>query len=227
MGDLVAPRDLIVLVVPIDSSVLKGRLILLRQQVILNHHAMAVVTQDAELAQTLEKLGTKPTMVITDSQVFAHAAAVTPPDIPLTSSSILLARYKRHFEIAVQVAVAIGSLHDGDTVLISEYCTHHHQCEDIGTVKLPRLLRKFTCKDIRIETSSGNDFPEDLSRYALVIHCGGCKLPGREVLYRMKCAGYQDVPMTNYGIAIAYIPGHPAAQRRHVPRSGGGCGKDV
>ena len=210
VGDLIAPGDLIVLVVPIDSSAPKGRLILPQQQVIrdiLDHHAMAVVTQDTELRQTLEKLGTKPVMVITDSQVFAHAAAATPEDIPLTSFSILMARYKGLLETAVRGAAAIGSLQDGDTVLISEGCTHHRQCEDIGTVKLPRLLRKYTGKDIRIQTSSGNEFPEDLSAYKLVIHCGGCMLPGREVLYRMKCASDQNVPMTNYGIALAYMQG--------------------
>ncbi len=210
MGELIAPGDLIVLVVPIDSSAPKGRLILPQQQVIrdiLDHHAMAVITQDTELGQTLEKLGTKPVMVITDSQVFAHAAAATPQDIPLTSFSILMARYKGLLETAVRGAAAIGSLQDGDTVLISEGCTHHRQCEDIGTVKLPRLLRNYTGKDIRIQTSSGSEFPEDLSAYQLVIHCGGCMLPGREVLYRMKCATDQNVPMTNYGIAIAYMQG--------------------
>ena len=146
-------------------------------------------------------------MVITDSQVFGKAAADTPEDIPLTSFSILMARYKGLLETAVRGAAAIDSLQDGDTVLISEGCTHHRQCEDIGTVKLPRLLKKYTGKDIRIETSSGNEFPEDMSPYKLVMHCGGCMLPGREVLYRMKCAEDQAVPMTNYGIAIAQMQG--------------------
>ena len=168
---------------------------------------MAVVTQDTELKDTLNRLGTKPAMVITDSQVFAKASADTPADIPLTSFSILMARSKGLLETAVRGAAAIDSLRDGDTVLISEGCTHHRQCEDIGTVKLPRWLRRHTGRDIRIETSSGSEFPEDLAPYRLVIHCGGCMLPAREVLYRMKCAGDQGVPMTNYGIAIAHMQG--------------------
>ncbi len=210
VGDLIHPGDLIVLVVPIDASAPKGRLILPQQQVIrdiLDHHAMAVVCQDTELKATLEKLGTKPAMVITDSQVFAKAAADTPDDIPLTSFSILMARYKGLLETAVQGAAAIHSLQDGDLILISEGCTHHRQCEDIGTVKLPRAIKAKTGKDIRFETSSGNEFPEDLSKYKLIIHCGGCMLPGREVLYRMKCAADQGVPMTNYGIALAHLQG--------------------
>ena len=210
VGDLIDPGDFVVLVTPIDASAPKGRLILPQQQVIrdiLDHHAMSIVVQDTELADTLNKLGTRPAMVITDSQVFDKAAAATPEDIPLTSFSILMARYKGLLEMAVRGAAAIHSLRDGDTVLISEGCTHHRQCEDIGTVKLPRLLKKFTSKDIQIRTSSGNEFPENLSDYALVIHCGGCMLPGREVLYRMKCASDQNVPITNYGIAIAYMQG--------------------
>ncbi len=210
VGDLVNSGDLVVLVVPIDASAPKGRLILPQQQVIrdlLDHHAMAVVTQDTELKTTLEKLGTKPAMVITDSQVFGKAAADTPEDIPLTSFSILMARYKGLLETAVRGAAAIDSLQDGDLILISEGCTHHRQCEDIGTVKLPRALKAKTGKEIRFETSSGNEFPEDLSKYKLIIHCGGCMLPGREVLYRMKCAADQGVPMTNYGIALAHLQG--------------------
>ena len=210
VGDLISPGDFVVLVTPIDESAPKGRLILPQQQVIrdiLDHHGMSVVVQDTELADTLTRLGTKPAMVITDSQVFGKAAAATPADIPLTSFSILMARYKGLLETAVKGAAAIHSLRDGDTVLVAEGCTHHRQCEDIGTVKLPRLLRKFTGKDIHIRTASGNEFPENLSDYALVIHCGGCMLPGREVLYRMKCASDQNVPITNYGIAIAYMQG--------------------
>ena len=210
VGDLIAPGDFVVLVTPIDESAPKGRLILPQQQVIrdiLDHHAMSVVVQDTELADTIERLGVKPRMVITDSQVFAKAAAATPADIPLTSFSILLARYKGLLETAVRGAAAIQSLRDGDRILISEGCTHHRQCEDIGTVKLPRLLKKVTGKEITFDTSSGSDFPEDLSGYKLVIHCGGCMLPGREVLYRMKCAADQGVPMTNYGIALAHLQG--------------------
>ncbi len=210
VSDLLSPGDLVVLVTPIDQSAPKGRLILPQQQVIrdiLDHHAMAVVAQDTELAQTLQALGKKPAMVITDSQVFDRAAADTPEDIPLTSFSILMARYKGLLDTAVPGAAAIDSLQDGDKVLISEGCTHHRQCEDIGTVKLPRMLKKYTSRDVTFVTSSGNDFPEDLSPYKLVLHCGGCMLPGREVLYRMKCAQDQNVPMTNYGIAIAYMQG--------------------
>ena len=210
VGDLIEPGDFVVLVTPIDESAPKGRLILPQQQVIrdiLDHHAMSVVVQDTELADTIERLGVKPRMVITDSQVFARAAAATPADIPLTSFSILLARYKGLLETAVRGAAAIQSLRDGDKILISEGCTHHRQCEDIGTVKLPRLLKKVTGKEITFDTSSGSDFPEDLSGYKLVIHCGGCMLPGREVLYRMKCAADQGVPMTNYGIALAHLQG--------------------
>jgi [FeFe] hydrogenase H-cluster maturation GTPase HydF len=210
LGDLIAPGDLVVLVTPIDASAPKGRIILPQQQVIrdiLDHHAMAVVAQDAELSETLRRLAVKPAMVVTDSQVFAKAAADTPEDIPLTSFSILMARSKGLLETAVRGAAAIDSLQDGDTVLISEGCTHHRQCEDIGTVKLPRLLKKYTGKELRIETSSGAEFPEDLSAYKLVIHCGGCMLPNREVLYRMKCAEDQAVPMTNYGIAFAHMQG--------------------
>ena len=210
VGDLIEPGDFLVLVTPIDESAPKGRLILPQQQVIrdiLDHHAMSIVVQDTELADTLARLGTKPRMVITDSQVFARAAADTPEDIPLTSFSILMARYKGLLETAVRGAAAIHSLRDGDKVLISEGCTHHRQCEDIGTVKLPRLLKKVTGKALTFDTSSGSGFPEDLSPYALVIHCGGCMLPAREVLYRMKCAADQGVPMTNYGIALAHLQG--------------------
>ena len=210
VGDLIEPGDFVVLVTPIDESAPKGRLILPQQQVIrdiLDHHALSVVVQDTELAQTLQRLGTRPKMVITDSQVFRSAAAHTPEDIPLTSFSILMARYKGLLEMAVRGAAAIRRLEDGDTVLISEGCTHHRQCEDIGTVKLPRMLKKTTGKDLQFRFTSGNEFPEDLSAYKLVIHCGGCMLPGREVLYRMKCAADQKVPITNYGIAIAAMQG--------------------
>ena len=210
VSDLLTPGDLVVLVTPIDESAPKGRLILPQQQVIrdiLDHHALSVVVQDTELALTLQKLGTKPAMVITDSQVFKSAAADTPADIPLTSFSILMARYKGFLEMAVKGAAAIPTLQDGDLVLISEGCTHHRQCEDIGTVKLPRMLKKFTGKDIQVRFTSGNEFPENLADYKLVIHCGGCMLPAREMLYRMKCATDQNVPVTNYGIALAYMQG--------------------
>jgi len=210
VGDLLQPGDLAVLVTPIDESAPKGRLILPQQQMIrdiLDHNGLSVVVQDTELALTLEKLGTKPAMVITDSQVFAKVAADTPEDIPLTSFSILMARYKGFLDLAVQGAAAIRDLQDGDKILMSEGCTHHRQCEDIGTVKIPRMLRKITGKELEFHTSVGNDFPEDLSPYKLVIHCGGCMLPAREMVYRMKCASDQGVAITNYGIAIAYMQG--------------------
>ena len=208
--DLVQPNDLIVLVVPIDSAAPKGRLILPQQQTIrdiLEAGAVSVVTRDAELEETLKRLGTKPAMVITDSQVFGKVAPVTPMDIPLTSFSILMARYKGQLAGAVQGATAIDTLEDGDTVLISEGCTHHRQCDDIGSVKIPNWLKKRTGKDLKFEFSSGVAFPDDLSPYKLVIHCGGCMLNEREMKYRQKCAADQNTPFTNYGIAIAYMQG--------------------
>lgn len=210
VGDLLNEGDLVVLVVPIDSSAPKGRLILPQQQTIrdiLDAGAISVVTRDTELSLTLEKLGTKPAMVITDSQAFKQVSAVVPQDITLTSFSILMARYKGLLDSAVHGAIKISDLKDGDKVLISEGCTHHRQCEDIGTVKLPNWLRKFTGKELEFVFSSGIEFPEDLSEYALVIHCGGCMLNEREVRYRMKCANDQNVPITNYGTSIAYMNG--------------------
>lgn len=210
VSDLIAPGDFVVLVVPIDSAAPKGRLILPQQQTIrdiLDHDSTAVVVKEDGLAKTLRNLGQKPSLVITDSQAFSQANAATPEDIRLTSFSILMARHKGLLATAVHGVTAIDQLQDGDTVLIAEGCTHHRQCEDIGTVKIPHWLHGYTKKNIRIETSSGRDFPEDLSPYALVIHCGGCMLNGREVQYRMKCAADQQVPITNYGIAIAYMKG--------------------
>ncbi len=209
-ADLVHPLDLVVLVVPIDSAAPKGRLILPQQQVIrdlLEAGAASLVVRERELADVLQGLGRRPDMVITDSQVFEEAASVVPLDIPLTSFSILMARYKGLLAAAVQGVTAIDRLKDGDRVLIAEGCTHHRQCDDIGTVKIPRFLKKYTGKELVIETSSGMGFPEDLSSYALVIHCGGCMLNEREVLRRMKCAREEGVPVTNYGIAIAHMKG--------------------
>ena len=165
------------------------------------------MVKETELAQTLETLGTKPAMVITDSQVFSSVSKIVPPEIPLTSFSILMARYKGLLEEAVKGAAAVETLKDGDTVLIAEGCTHHRQCDDIGTVKIPNWLRKYTGKDITIRACSGTEFPDDLSPYALVIHCGGCMLNEREVRYRTKCAADQKVPITNYGTLIAYLNG--------------------
>lgn len=208
--DLLENGDLAVLVVPIDSSAPKGRLILPQQQTIrdvLEAGATAVVVRESELKLMLKSLGTKPKIVITDSQVFASVSKIVPQDTPLTSFSILMARYKGFLETAVKGAAAIESLKDGDRVLISEGCTHHRQCEDIGTVKLPMWLKKYTGKDIVIEASSGKGFPDDLSPYSLVIHCGGCMLNEREMQYRRKFAEDSGVPFTNYGTAIAYMNG--------------------
>ena len=208
--DLLHPGDLVVLVIPLDGSAPKGRLILPQQQVIrdvLEAGAAAVCVRDSELSVFLHQLEKKPAMVITDSQAFGKVSALVPEDILLTSFSILMARYKGLLETAVHGVSAVDDLKDGDRILIAEGCTHHRQCEDIGTVKIPAWLKKHTGKNLVIETCSGQDFPEDLSPYALVIHCGGCMLNEREVRYRMKCAQDQAVFMTNYGIAIAYMHG--------------------
>ena len=209
-SDLVNAGDIAVLVVPIDKAAPKGRLILPQQQTIrdlLDAGAAAVVTRDAELAQTLSKLSDKPSVVITDSQAFGMVKDIVPQDVRLTSFSILMARHKGFLKTAVVGARAIEDLKDGDTVLISEGCTHHRQCDDIGTVKLPRLLKNYTGRDITIETSSGAGFPDDLSRYSVIIHCGGCMLNEREMRYRRKFAEDSGVPFTNYGTAIAYMHG--------------------
>lgn len=210
VGDLLHPGDFVVLVVPIDSAAPKGRLILPQQQTIrdvLEANAATIVVKESELKQTLEQLGRSPAMVITDSQVFEQVSEEVSEEIPLTSFSILMARYKGYLETAVNGVAAIDHLKDGDKILISEGCTHHRQCDDIGTVKIPRWLKQHTGKKLIIETSSGTEFPEDLTSYALVIHCGGCMLNEREVKYRMKCAEDQKVPFTNYGIAIAQMKG--------------------
>ncbi len=210
VADLIQPNDFVVLVTPIDSAAPKGRLILPQQQTIrdiLDAGAISIVTKETELKHTLENIGKKPTMVITDSQVFAPVAKDTPLEIPLTSFSILMARYKGQLEGAVYGAAAIGELQDGDVVLISEGCTHHRQCGDIGTVKLPKLLEKTTGKQLQYQFTSGTEFPDDLSRYKLVIHCGGCMLNEREMKYRQKYAADQNIPFTNYGIAMAYMQG--------------------
>ena len=195
VSDLVGPADLVVLVIPIDSSAPKGRLILPQQQVIrdiLEAGGAAICVKDTELSEVLAKLPGKPALVITDSQAFGRVSADVPENVLLTSFSILMARYKGLLDTAVEGVAAIDRLKDGDTVLIAEGCTHHRQCEDIGTVKIPAWLHKHTGKDLKIETCSGQSFPEDLSPYALVIHCGGCMLNEREVRYRMKCAKAQE-----------------------------------
>ena len=210
VGDLIRQDDVIVLVVPVDKAAPKGRLILPQQQTIrdiLDTQATAVVCQNTTLAVTLKTLNKKPAMVITDSQVFAEVSRIVPADIPLTSFSILFARYKGNLALAVKGVAALKSLEDGDTVLISEGCTHHRQCGDIGSVKIPRWIAQNTGKKINIELSSGTEFPADLSKYRLVVHCGGCMLNEREMKYRLRCAEDEGVPITNYGILIAYVTG--------------------
>ena len=210
IADLVQPGDLAVLVIPIDESAPKGRLILPQQQALrdlLDVGAIGVTTRETELVEALRSLGRKPAMVVTDSQAFGDVARDTPMDIPLTSFSILMARYKGFLETAVRGVAALNSLREGDRILIAEGCTHHRQCNDIGTVKIPRWLKAHTACDLHIDTSSGLGFPEDLSPYRVVIHCGGCMLNEREVAYRMKCASDQGVPFLNYGIAIAFMKG--------------------
>lgn len=210
VADKLQPGDFAVLVVPIDKAAPKGRLILPQQQTIrdiLEAGAVSIAVKESELEETLSALGKKPAMVITDSQVFHSVARVVPPQIALTSFSILMARYKGLLEDAVRGVTAVEKLRDGDTVLIAEGCTHHRQCDDIGTVKIPNWLRRYTGKNIRIKTCSGAEFPEDLSPYAMVIHCGGCMLNEREVRYRTKCAVDQGVPITNYGTLIAFLNG--------------------
>ena len=207
---LVRPGDLVVLVTPIDKAAPKGRLILPQQQTIralLDHGCVSMVVRETELEQMLKKIGQKPALVITDSQAFSMVSSIVPKDIPLTSFSILFARYKGNLQTVVRGAAAIDRLKEGDKILISEGCTHHRQCDDIGSVKLPRWLGEYTKKQLSLSFASGMEFPEDLSQYKLIIHCGGCMLNEREVKYRLKCAGDQHVPMTNYGIAIAHMQG--------------------
>lgn len=208
--DLLKPSDRAVLVVPIDKAAPKGRLILPQQQTIrdiLEADAVSVVVKETELKNVLGQFQNKPKMVITDSQAFEKVAADTPEDILLTSFSILFARYKGDLAAVVKGVTALDTLEDGDAILISEGCTHHRQCDDIGTVKLPRWIREYTGKEIRIETTSGTEFPDDLTKYKMIVHCGGCMLNEREMKYRLKCAEDQGVPMTNYGITIAYMKG--------------------
>ena len=210
ISDKLKPNDFVVLVVPIDESAPKGRLILPQQQTIrdiIDHHATAIVVQDTELAQTLKDLGKKPAVVITDSQAFGKVAKIVPQDTLLTSFSILMARYKGNLEQAVAGVTALDRIEDGDTVLISEGCTHHRQCGDIGAVKLPNWIKNYTGKDIKFEFTSGTEFHEDLTKYKLIVHCGGCMLNEREMKYRLRTAEEQNVPMTNYGILIAYVHG--------------------
>lgn len=210
IGDKLEPNDLVILVVPIDKAAPKGRLILPQQQTIrdiLEAGAVSVVARDTELAETLKNLGKKPKMVITDSQAFGYVKTIVPDDILLTSFSILFARYKGDLEQAIKAVKAIDELKDGDTVLIAEGCTHHRQCDDIGTVKIPKWLKSHSDKNINYEFCSGTEFPRDLSKYKAVIHCGGCTLNEKEMKHRVYICKSQNVPITNYGIFIAYIQG--------------------
>ena len=210
VGQLLQPLDVVILVCPIDESAPKGRLILPQQQTIrdvLEAGAIAVVVREHELAAALEQLNGKAAMVITDSQAFSMVSAVAPDSIPLTSFSILMANYKGFLKTAVEGISALKNLKDGDKILIAEGCTHHRQCNDIGSVKLPRWLLKYTGKNLDFEFCSGLEFPEELSRYALVVHCGGCMLTEREIQYRMRCTVDSGVPFTNYGTVIALVTG--------------------
>jgi [FeFe] hydrogenase H-cluster maturation GTPase HydF len=210
VGDLVQPLDFVILVVPIDSAAPKGRLILPQQQMIrdlLETGAIAIVTRELELKDTLSRMGERPALVITDSQAFEQVSAIVPQDIPLTSFSILFAQYKGFLETAVRGIAALETVQDGDKILICEGCTHHRQCDDIGTIKLPRWIKNYTGKEPQFAFSSGGGFPDDLSPYKMIIHCGACMLSEREMHYRQACAGDQNIPFTNYGIAIAQIKG--------------------
>lgn len=210
IADLINPGDVIVLVVPIDSSAPKGRLILPQQQVIrdaLEASATIVVSKETELEETLSKLSQKPKAVITDSQAFEYVSKIVPEDVYLTSFSILMSRYKGNLEWQVNGAKAVENLKNGAKILISEGCTHHRQCGDIGTVKIPKWLRKYTNKEFVYEFTSGGEFPSDLSGYDLIIHCGGCTLNEQEMKYRISKAAEYGVPITNYGVIISYMNG--------------------
>ena len=210
VGDLLEPSDLVLLVVPVDSAAPKGRLILPQQQTIrdiLEADAVSVVVKEHMLSETLGKLQEKPRLVITDSQVFRSVSKDTPEDILLTSFSILFARYKGNLPELVRGVTKLDHLKDGDRILISEGCTHHRQCDDIGSVKLPNWIRTYTGKELCFAFSSGTEFPEELEEYAMVIHCGGCMLNEREMKYRIRYAADLGIPITNYGICIAYMNG--------------------
>lgn len=210
VGDLIEPGDLVVLVVPVDKAAPKGRLILPQQQTIrdiLESDAAAVVVKENGYKEIFSSLSERPRLVITDSQVFGRVAKETPADVPFTSFSVLFARYKGELWSMVDGAHAIDGLKDGDSVLISEGCTHHRTCEDIGTYKLPKWITEYTGKKLDFSFTSGTEFPVDPERYQLIVHCGGCMLSEREMKYRIKCAADAGVPMTNYGTAIAHIHG--------------------
>ena len=221
LDDLIAPMDVVILVTPIDSAAPKGRLILPQQLVlrnVLDNKGMALVVQESELEAALAKLAVKPRLVVTDSQAFGKVSKIVPDDVPLTSFSILMARYKGNLYNAVKSVTMLDKLQDGDKVLISEGCTHHRQCGDIGRDKLPAWIRAYSKAEPSFSWTSGTEFPQDLSPYKLIVHCGACMLNEREIIYRNKCAIDQNVPMTNYGIAIAYM--HGILQRSVKPLPG-------
>ena len=210
VADLISSSDTVLLVIPIDKAAPKGRLILPQQQTIrdiLDSGAKVVICRDSELSETLDTLKAPPALVITDSQVFGKVSKLLPKEIKLTSFSILFARYKGNLAGAVRGVAKLDSLSDGDKILISEGCTHHRQCGDIGTVKLPKWISEHTNKNLELEFTSGRDFPEDLSEYSLIIHCGGCMLTEREMQYRGRQAEDAGVPITNYGMVIAHTHG--------------------
>jgi [FeFe] hydrogenase H-cluster maturation GTPase HydF len=210
VSDLINAGEIVVLVIPIDSAAPKGRIILPQQQVlrdILDTGAMAIVTREFELAATLAALKSPPTLVITDSQAFKEVAQIVPAEIRLTSFSILMSRYKGALDKAIRDAKTLDKIKTGDTILISEACTHHRQCDDIATVKLPRLIEKHTGEKPTYEFSSGGEFPTDLSKYKLIIHCGACMINRREMLFRQNEAETATIPMTNFGIAISHMTG--------------------
>lgn len=210
VGDILSCDDVVVLVVPIDKSAPKGRLILPQQQTIrdiLDSGCNAIVCRDTELSSTLSKLSVSPKLIITDSQVFKKVSKIIPENIPLTSFSILMARYKGNLPQVVAGVKIVNKLKNGDHILIAEGCTHHRQCEDIGTVKIPHWIHEFTGADVEISTVSGTEFPNDLSGYKLIVHCGGCTLNKREMHYRLQLCQQMGIPITNYGILIAYING--------------------
>lgn len=210
VNDILVPRDVVVMVTPIDSAAPKGRLILPQQQIlrnIIDKGAIAIVTRETELQDALGKLCSPPRLVITDSQVFGKVNKMLSPDIPLTSFSILMARYKGNLYDAVHGVRHLDNITNGDKILISEGCTHHRQCGDIGTVKLPAWIRSYTKSEPIFEFTSGTEFPADLGSYKLIIHCGACMLNEREIQHRYSSAVQQNIPITNYGIAIAYMNG--------------------
>ncbi|MCR5704021.1 MAG: [FeFe] hydrogenase H-cluster maturation GTPase HydF [Eubacterium sp.] len=208
--DLLTSQEPVIMVIPIDSGAPKGRIILPQQQVLrelLEAGIMTVVVKETELDQALQRLENRVSLVITDSQVFEEVNKIVPKEIQLTSYSILMSRYKGFYDAAIEGIQKMDNLKDGDCILIAEGCTHHRQCDDIGTIKIPRWLSEYTGKKLTFDTTSGGDFPQDLSKYAMVIHCGGCMLNGREVLRRMSRTMKQGIPFTNYGMAIAKMKG--------------------